>query len=180
MGKWGKNKQNSEFAYFSHKSGKHMKQMSNPPFWGDVGVKKWSPFLDLGAQNPIFGPKIPMNSWSIFFTMSWAHFIPKKTTKSRTNATSVTSYIFSDSQVEDTSENAQWKKVRFNVWMNFQNVSPMATQQRKVEQMQRVWLCIFSGRSFEDTFKNAQWRKVKQMRPMWLWMLVEDTFENTQ
>ena len=31
--------QNSEFAYFSSKSGKHMKQMSNPPFWGDVGVK---------------------------------------------------------------------------------------------------------------------------------------------
>ena len=47
--------QNSEFAYFSSKGGKHMKQMSNPPFWGDVGVKKWSPFLDLGARSPIFG-----------------------------------------------------------------------------------------------------------------------------
>ena len=47
--------QNSEFAYFSSKSGKHMKQMSNPPFWGDVGVKKWSPFLDSGALSPIFG-----------------------------------------------------------------------------------------------------------------------------
>ena len=45
----------SEFAYFSSKSGKHMKQMSDPPFWGDVGVKKWSPFLDSGAQSPIFG-----------------------------------------------------------------------------------------------------------------------------
>ena len=47
--------QNSEFAYFSSKSGKHMKQMLNPPFWGDVGVKKWSPFLDSGTQSPIFG-----------------------------------------------------------------------------------------------------------------------------
>ena len=28
--------------------------MSNPPFWGDVGVKKWSPFLDSAAQSPIF------------------------------------------------------------------------------------------------------------------------------
>ena len=24
-------------------------------FWGDVGVKKWSPFLDSGAQSPLFG-----------------------------------------------------------------------------------------------------------------------------
>ena len=32
--------QNSEFAYFSPKSGKHMKQMFNPPLRGDVGVKK--------------------------------------------------------------------------------------------------------------------------------------------
>ena len=38
--------QNSEFAYFSSESGKHMKPMSNPPFGGNVGVKKWSPFLD--------------------------------------------------------------------------------------------------------------------------------------
>ena len=29
-----------EFAYFSPKSGKHMKQMFNPPLRGDVGVKK--------------------------------------------------------------------------------------------------------------------------------------------
>ena len=43
-----------------------------------------------------------------------------------------------------------------------------------------MWLCLVSSKQFEDTFKNAQWRKVKQMRPMWLWMLVEDTFENTQ
>ena len=55
MGKWGKNMQNSEFVYFSSKSGKHMKQMLNPPFWGDVGVKKWSPILDSGARSPIFG-----------------------------------------------------------------------------------------------------------------------------
>ena len=30
---------------------KHMKQMLNPPVWGDVGVKKWSPFLDFGTQS---------------------------------------------------------------------------------------------------------------------------------
>ena len=29
--------------------------MSIPPIWGDIGMKKWSPFLDLGAQSPIFG-----------------------------------------------------------------------------------------------------------------------------
>ena len=41
-----------------------MKQMSTPPFWGDVGVKKWSPFLDSGTRSPIFGhlkmPKVPI------------------------------------------------------------------------------------------------------------------------
>ena len=47
--------QNPGFVYFSSKSGKHMKQMSNPPFWGDVGVKKWSSFLDSGARSPVFG-----------------------------------------------------------------------------------------------------------------------------
>ena len=47
--------QNSEFVYFSSKSGKHMKQMLNPPFWGGVGVKKWSSFLDSAARSPIFG-----------------------------------------------------------------------------------------------------------------------------
>ena len=34
------------------------------------------------------------------------------------------------------------------------------------KQMQRVWLCLFSSRSFDDTFENAQWRKVQQMQPM--------------
>ena len=29
--------------------------ISHPPFWGDVGVKKWSPFLDSAARSPIFG-----------------------------------------------------------------------------------------------------------------------------
>ena len=68
--------QNSEFAYFSSKSGKHMKQMSNPPFWGDVGVKKWSPFFNSAARSPIFGhlnmPKVPifrcpkMQKWPIY------------------------------------------------------------------------------------------------------------------
>ena len=29
--------------------------MSNPPFWGDVGMKKWSTFLVWGARSPIFG-----------------------------------------------------------------------------------------------------------------------------
>ena len=31
-------------AEIPSKSGKRIKQMSIPPFWGDVGVKKWSPF----------------------------------------------------------------------------------------------------------------------------------------
>ena len=28
--------------------------MCNPPFCGDVGMKIWSPFLDLGSRSPIF------------------------------------------------------------------------------------------------------------------------------
>ena len=57
---------NSEFAYFSSKSGKHMNQMSNPPFWGDVGVKKWSQFLDLGARSPIFIVHHSANKYNVF------------------------------------------------------------------------------------------------------------------
>ena len=29
--------------------------MCNKSFWGDVGVKKWSQFLDSGIGSPIFG-----------------------------------------------------------------------------------------------------------------------------
>ena len=43
------------FSNLTSKSGKHITQMSVPPFWGDVGVKKWSPFFNSGAQRPIFG-----------------------------------------------------------------------------------------------------------------------------
>ena len=46
---------NSKFNHFSSKSGKHVKQMPIPPFWGDVGMKKWSPFLVSGARSPNFG-----------------------------------------------------------------------------------------------------------------------------
>ena len=45
----------SKLANNSSKSGKRLKQMCHPPFWGDVGVKKWSPFLDSGTRSPIFG-----------------------------------------------------------------------------------------------------------------------------
>ena len=51
---WG-NFQNSEFAYYASKSGKCIKQTPTPPFWGDVGVKKWSQFFDSGTPKPIFG-----------------------------------------------------------------------------------------------------------------------------
>ena len=37
------------------KSDHPSKQVSILPFLGDVGVKKWSPFLDSGPQGPIFG-----------------------------------------------------------------------------------------------------------------------------
>ena len=66
--KRGQNMQHSEFAYFSSKSGKHVKQMPNPPFLRDVGAKKWSPFFYLGARSPIFGhlkmPKVSIRSRS--------------------------------------------------------------------------------------------------------------------
>ena len=45
---WG-NFQNSVFAYYASKSGKCIKQTPTPPFWGDVGVKKWSQFFDSGT-----------------------------------------------------------------------------------------------------------------------------------
>ena len=44
--KRAQNVQNSEFAYYASKSGKCIKQTPTPPFWGDVGVKKWSQILD--------------------------------------------------------------------------------------------------------------------------------------
>ena len=44
-----------EFAYYAFKSGKLIKQTPTPPFWGDVGVKKWSQILDSGTRSPIFG-----------------------------------------------------------------------------------------------------------------------------
>ena len=34
---------------------KWIKQTPTPPFWGDVGVKKWSWFFDSGTRSPIFG-----------------------------------------------------------------------------------------------------------------------------
>ena len=53
--KRAQNVQNSEFAYYASKSGKWIKQTPTPPFWGDVGVKKWSRFFDSGTRKPIFG-----------------------------------------------------------------------------------------------------------------------------
>ena len=32
--------------------------------------------------------------------------------------------------------------------------------------MQPVWLCIITCRSFEDTHENTHWRKVQQMQPV--------------
>ena len=43
------------WLYYSSKNDNCVKQMSIPPFLGDVGMKKWSPFLDSGARSPIFG-----------------------------------------------------------------------------------------------------------------------------
>ena len=37
------------------KSGKWLKQTPTPLFWGDVGVKKWSQFLDSGTRSTTFG-----------------------------------------------------------------------------------------------------------------------------
>ena len=50
--KRAQNVQKPEFAYYASKSGKSIKQTPTPPFWGDVGVKKW--FLDSGTCSPIF------------------------------------------------------------------------------------------------------------------------------
>ena len=44
-----------------------------PPFWGDIGMKKWSPFLFFGIQSPIFEhmftstfPKVPKLGYQKF------------------------------------------------------------------------------------------------------------------
>ena len=50
-----KRAQNSEFAYYASKSGKWRKRKPTPPLWGDVGVKKWSQFLDSGTRSTTFG-----------------------------------------------------------------------------------------------------------------------------
>ena len=36
------------------KSDKRIKQTCNPPFWGDVGIKKWSRFFCFGIRSAIF------------------------------------------------------------------------------------------------------------------------------
>ena len=43
--------------FYTHafKSGKWIKQTPTSPFWGNVGVKKWSQILDSGTRSPIFG-----------------------------------------------------------------------------------------------------------------------------
>ena len=50
---------------FFFKSGKWLKQTPTPPFWGDVGVKKWSQFLDSGTRSTIFG-HLKMGTFGIF------------------------------------------------------------------------------------------------------------------
>ena len=77
---WG-NFQNSEFAYYASKSGKCIKQTPTPPFWGDVGVKKWSQFFDSGTPKPIFGhlkmgtfANIPPKWWSRCLFYSFTTF----------------------------------------------------------------------------------------------------------
>ena len=44
----------SKLAFNQLKSDKRTEQMSTPPFWGDVGIKKWSPFLFSGTRSTIF------------------------------------------------------------------------------------------------------------------------------
>ena len=49
----------SKSAYYSPKICKRTKQMTIPPFWGDLGVKMWPRKFCLGNQNAIFlFPKI--------------------------------------------------------------------------------------------------------------------------
>ena len=43
-------------------------------------------------------------------------------------------------------------------------------QWRKIILMQPMWVCLFSGMSFEETFENTQRRKIKQMQTMWLFL----------
>ena len=66
----------SKLANNSSKSGKRIKQMSIPPFWGDVGVKKWSPFLDSAAQSPIFG-HLKVGTFPIFRCLKMGLWAPK-------------------------------------------------------------------------------------------------------
>ena len=69
---------------------------------------------------------------------SWGHIWKRTVKKSQTNASNATLSIFPYRHVEDSFGNAQ---------------------RRKVEQMQWVWLCIFSGRPFEDTLKTHSGKK---------------------
>ena len=57
--------QNSEFAFLSSRSGKHMKQMPRPPFWGGVGVKKVVSVFRFGHSKSHF--RAPENAKSAHF-----------------------------------------------------------------------------------------------------------------
>ena len=50
---------------------------SVPPFFGIVGDKKWSPFLDLGIRSPIFlqSKSLKMAVYSIWYAISWNDMI---------------------------------------------------------------------------------------------------------
>ena len=79
-----KRAQNSEFAYYASKSGKWRKRKPTPRLWGDVGMRKWSQFLDSRTRSTAFGhlkmgtfENTPKNLsflhfWSLFI---WIHLI---------------------------------------------------------------------------------------------------------
>ena len=62
------------------KSDKRTEQMSIPPFWGDVGVKKWSPFLVSGTRSTIF-----LHLKTGTFAKSAQFWVPKNGTLSARN-----------------------------------------------------------------------------------------------
>ena len=54
-GNMGKNLQLLKLAQNLSKNAKSTKQMSFPSIWGNVGVKKWSLFLDSASKVYFFG-----------------------------------------------------------------------------------------------------------------------------
>ena len=93
--------------------------MSIPPFWGDVGVKKWSPFLDSGTQSTVFWyPKLGT------FAKSGCFQVPKNGTSGAQNKKTETT---SSCQHPPKMVDKAFVLCVYHFWMGFKPISKNCT-----------------------------------------------------